>query len=187
MDQSSDANLAPEELKAGLRKLKVRMTEEQEEELVRFADKDGDGEINFNEFWLAMHVHVDTEAEQEEDDLPLSTELQCQGVVLYRVNELHLPRLAGVHEDFGEPGFPIHTSEHWSELIQMRPWAGMALRQRLQVGDCVCVCACVWVRACVCVGACVRVIARMCGVFSLCHSLDRGGGMSSSSVGSVHG
>ena len=30
MDQSSDANLAPEELKAGLRKLKVRTTEEQE-------------------------------------------------------------------------------------------------------------------------------------------------------------
>jgi Ca2+-binding EF-hand superfamily protein len=49
MDQSSDANLAPEELVAGLRKLKVRMTDEQEEELVRFADKDGDGEINFNE------------------------------------------------------------------------------------------------------------------------------------------
>jgi hypothetical protein len=133
MDQSSDANLAPAELKAGLRKLKVRMTEEQEEELVRFADKDGDGEINFNEFWLAMHVHVETEEEQEEDDLPLSTELQCQGVVLYRVNELHLPRLAGVHEDFGQPGFAIHTSEHWSELIQMRPWAGLALRHRLQV------------------------------------------------------
>jgi len=54
-------------------------------------------------------------------------------VVLYRVNELHLARLEGSHEDFGQPGFAIHTSEHWSELIQLRPWAGMALRQRLQV------------------------------------------------------
>jgi len=61
------------------------MTEEQEEALCAFADKDGDGEINFNEFWLAMHVHVDTEAEAEEDDLPLSPELQCQGACVCRV------------------------------------------------------------------------------------------------------
>jgi hypothetical protein len=79
-----------------------------------------------------MHVHVDTEAEEEEDDLPLSTELQCQGVVLYRVNELHHPLLQGLHDDFGQPGFAITTSEQWRELIEQRPWAGVALRTRMQ-------------------------------------------------------
>lgn len=40
--------------------LKVKMTSEQEEQLLKFADRDGDGEINFNEVSLAHMLPFQT-------------------------------------------------------------------------------------------------------------------------------
>lgn len=81
-----------------------------------------------------MHVEVSTEADEEEDDLQSSAELQCQGVQLTRVNELHDAMLPARFNDFSRP--LVRRLRHARGLrrlvlyacCSLRSWCGQSSR-----------------------------------------------------------